>query len=57
MKTVDIHDLESGDLDNLNTVATVCDLLQSLALPGYILTLLQGVCSACYSLIPDPDPE
>lgn len=57
MKTVDIPDLEPGDLDNLNTVATVCDLLQSLALPGYILTLLQGVCGACYSLIPDPDPE
>ena len=52
MNTSDIH-----NLDNLDTVATVCDLLQSLSLPDHILDLLQGVCVACYSLMPDDDAE
>ena len=57
MNSFDIHNLERGDLDNLNTVATVCDLLQSLSLPEHILTLLQSVCGACYFLMPDTDAE
>lgn len=52
-----IHNLERGDLDNLNTVATVCDLLQSLSLPEHISMMLQSVCGACYSLMPDADAE
>lgn len=57
MNSFDIHNLGRGELDNLDTVATVCDLLQSLALPEHILTLLQTVCGECYSLMPDPDAD
>lgn len=57
MNSFDINNLERGDLDNLNTVATVCDLLQSLALPDHISELLQTVCGECYSLMPDTDAE
>lgn len=57
MNLSDIHNLDRGDLDNLDTVATVCDLLQSLSLPEHISTLLQSVCSACYSLMPDTDAD
>lgn len=49
--------MNSFDLDNLNTVATVCDLLQSLALPDHISELLQTVCGECYSLMPDTDAD
>ena len=57
MKNVDGLSLDRGDIDNLNTVATVCDLLQTLALPDHILELLQTVCGECYSLIPYVDPD
>lgn len=57
LKNVDGLSLDRGDIDNLNTVATVCDLLQSLALPDHISELLQTVCGECYSLIPDVDPD
>lgn len=57
LKFVDPSDLTRGDLDNLTTCATVCELLQNIALPDHITEGLQKIVSDCYRLIPDDDLE